>query len=112
MSKVENINPEKEPIPSSWVPRVIAGGKGGDPPDNNWLETLEIGTVFVCAYITFSYGDYFELVWKGSRFYLLHQTMGNGRVLDVYVQPNIFCNEHRTYEVLGYNLPERGGSYE
>src|ERR1700761_6086637 len=103
MSKVENINPEKEPIPASWVPRVITGGKDDEPPGNNWLETLDIGTVFVTMYVTFTFADKYELIWKGSDFYLLQQEMGDGTFRDVYVEPHRFCHERRKYEILGYN---------
>lgn len=100
MSTVTNINPEKEPIPQSWVPRVILGGK--EPPSEFecWLERLPVGTVFLTHYMTMCWGDLYELIWKGSKFYLLHHTLGDGTVRDCYVIPSMFCNERLDYEIL------------
>lgn len=97
---VTNINPEKEPIPRSWVPVVHQGGK--EPPSEGecWLRRMEVGTVFVCSYVTFAFGDLYELVWKGDKFFLLHHTLGDERVTDCYVNPEVFCHERLNYEIL------------
>lgn len=111
MSKVENINPEKEPIPASWVPRVLRGGKDGDPPDppvKSYLETFEIGTVFVASARGQIQAFVFEVVFKGELFTLLQQPNG----VDTYVNNHLWCIEHKDYEVLGINPPDRGGNNE
>jgi hypothetical protein len=48
MATVENVNPEKEKVPASWVPTVIRGGKGTpEGPKTNWLKDLEQGQWFI-----------------------------------------------------------------
>lgn len=108
---VENINPEKEPVPAGWVPRVIRGGKDGDPPDppaKNWLEELEIGTVFVTSPKNQYQAFLFEVIFKGELFTLLKQLDGP----DMYVNNHHWCLVNKDYEVLGINPPDRGGNNE
>lgn len=103
MSK--NIDPEKEPVPAAWVPRVITGGK--EPPSEYecWLRKLTPGTVFITHYQTICWGDIYELMWKGEKFFLLEQTLGDGQIRDTYVIPEMFCNERLEYEILCINPP-------
>jgi len=110
---VENINPEKEPIPASWVPRVIAGGK--EPPDgtsNIWLDRLPLGAMFIAV----RRGEYkaylHEIVWKGEEFTLLEVTFPDETTQDLYVHTASFCVDWHTYEYLGTNPPDRGGNNE
>jgi len=93
----------------SWTPRVITGGKDGDPPDTpsgNWLKDMEIGTVFVTAPKGSIQAYLFELVYKGELFCLLHQSIG-GAISEIYVNTKLWCNAHKDYEVLGINPPDR-----
>lgn len=99
MAKAVNINPEKEPIPRSWVPRVITGGK--EPPSENecWLEKLPVGTVFVARGSQDVYGKLFELMYKGERFYLITMIVDDN-VNDLYINPWMWCSIHPDYEIL------------
>jgi hypothetical protein len=109
----QNINlEEEEHLPTPWVPRVVRGGKDGDPPDltnKNWLKPLPIGTVFVTSAKGSIQAFLFELVFKGELFSLLHQEV-NGITNDIYVNNHLWCIEHKDYEVLGINPPDRGGT--
>lgn len=107
MSEAININPEKEPIPRSWVPRVITGGK--EPPSEYecWLEKLPINSIFVACKINGYLGAKYTLLYKGEIFYLLTREITEGYEEDVYVHPRKFCNEHQDYEVLGLDNPPK-----
>jgi|SRR6185312_12218523 len=116
MSKVENINPEKEPIPASWVPRVITGGKGPpsppEPPVVNWLQQLPVNTIFAAVAKNAIFGFQYELIFKGDKIYLLHQWSETGMVFSIYINPEEWCKIHTSYEVLGRNLPPEGEEHE
>lgn len=112
MSTVTNINPEKEPIPQSWVPRVITGGK--EPPSEYecWLERLPVGTVFIAGDTNDVYGKLYELIFKGEHFYLIHM-MIDDTANDLYINPRKWCSVHREYEILhleGENNEQRNRS--
>ncbi len=109
MSAVENINPEKEPVPASWVPRVITGGKeppdgGGTlPPAKNWLETLPVRTVFACrANVNTVDWEMYFLVHKFTNIYLLKMETPDGKVWERRVDPKMFCKHYRDYEVIAH----------
>lgn len=103
MTVANNSEKEDDPVPL-WIPRVITGGK--EPPSEYecWLERLPVGTVFIAGYMTHYHGDLYELLWKGSKYYLLHQEGMYER--DLYVLPHRFSNEHLEYEILGHNPPK------
>lgn len=103
MSK--NIDPEKEPVPAGWVPTVITGGKQPPSEFECWLRRLHPGTVFITSYATAYYGEVYELLWKGDKYFLLTQTLGEDITRDVYVLPERFSNEHPEYEILCINPP-------
>lgn len=109
MSAVENINPEKEPIPASWVPRVITGGKGppgGPPPsgESNWLVTLPVDTVFVAQPKGSAEMNLYNVQYASEECYLLIWRLPDGKLLDMYYNPEDFCRMMKTYKVLG-SLP-------
>lgn len=110
---IQNINPEKEPVPASWVPRTIKGGK--EPPDSlftPWLETLQTMTVFICGNKNSAYGCRYKLMWKGETFYLLEEYFAD-TVEDRYVFPYNFSRNNPEYEVLGIEEePQIGGTHE
>lgn len=105
MSGVENIDPEKAPIPRAWVPQVITGGKG--PPEgptnyDNWLSLLEVGTVFLCRQgeKTVDWEEYFLLAKPTENIYYLKVSLPDGNIWTRRVDPRLFCNYHRDYQVL------------
>jgi len=109
MSAVENINPEKEPVPASWVPRVITGGKGppeGPPPsgESNWLVTLPVDTVFVAQPRGSAEMNLYNVQYASPECYLLIWRLPDGKMLDMYYNPEDFCKMMKTYKVLG-SLP-------
>lgn len=107
MSAVENINPETHPIPASWVPRVITGGKGppeGPTTGDNWLSQLPLRAVFACRQndktvdweiytLMHKFEDIYQLVWE----------MPNGNLFTRRVHPQLFSNlmrDHRFIDIL------------
>jgi hypothetical protein len=105
MTAVENINPEKEPVPASWVPRVIRGGKG--PPEGprdteNWLLKLDVGTVFLCRQgeKTVDWEEYFLLAKPSNNIYYLKVSLPDGNIWTRRVDPKLFCNYHKDFQVL------------
>lgn len=105
MSAVENINPEKEPVPASWVPRVITGGKGppgGSGPVHNWLVDLPIGTTFVAQPVGSEVEmNLYHVDYSSEEVCLLTWRLPDGKFLDMYVNPDGFCKRHKNYKVLG-----------
>ena len=105
MSRVENIDPEKEPIPASWVPRVITGGKGppeGPTSGENWLLNLDVGTVFLCRQgkKTVDWEEYFLLAKPAFDIYYLKVSLPDGNIWTRRVDPKLFCNHHKDFQVL------------
>lgn len=105
MSAVENINPEKAPIPAAWVPRLITGGKGPpeDPPvKDNWLIRLQTGTVFCCRANdkTVDWEEYALIGRPSMDLFYLKVSMPDGNIWTRRVDPKLFCNHHREYFVL------------
>lgn len=107
MSSVENINPEKEPIPTPWVPRVITGGKGppdGTPPSVNWLVTFPVDTTFVAQPRGSAEMNLYHVQYASPECYLLTWRLPDGKMLDMYYNPEDFCRMMKSYKILG-NLP-------
>ncbi len=107
---VENINPEKEPIPAGWVPRVIQGGKGPpEPPGNNkdWLAELTPGTTFVCR-ANEHYIDYelYHVVFKTLECVLLKWELPDGKFWDRFVNTKEFSKRYQDYVILGVGKEE------
>lgn len=103
MSKL-NINPEKEPIPASWVPRVITGGK--EPPDGSgevYLHRLSVGTTFIAGASTGPSAACWTIIWKGEHYCLLEDNQFESQNYFNIVK---FCQYHPEYEVLGHNPPK------
>jgi len=113
MSTVENINPEEEPVPKPWVPRVITGGKGPPEPPSagNWLSALRPGHTFVCRQSEKSV-DYelFHVVFVKENMYLLKWVLPDGKLWDKYVDSKLFSNHYRDHKVMGFiDLTEEAG---
>jgi len=104
MSVAEDI--ETEELRATKYPklRVLTGGKGPpEPPvtSPNWLSTLKRGTVFICRANDkqVDYELYFML-YKSDSFCLIQWQMPDGKVWDRRVDPVLFSNQHKNYEVL------------
>jgi hypothetical protein len=104
MSVAEDI--EEDTLKPTKYPklRVLTGGKGPpEPPKtgHNWLSTLEKGTIFICRandkQVDF---ELYLLLYKSDTFALIQWQMPDGKVYDRRVDPVLFCNNHRDYEVL------------
>jgi hypothetical protein len=112
MATVENINPETEPVPRAWVPRVVTGGKGPpEPPediDTNWLKTLKAGHTFICRQGPKSI-DYelYHIIFVKDEMYLLKWALPDGKLWDRYVDSKIFSNLYRDHKVMGYIDPQQ-----
>lgn len=112
MSAVVNINPEKEPIPRSWIPRVITGGKeppdgtGRPPIDMDWLCQLDLFTVFICRanHLTVDF-ELYTVEYSGPDFTLLKWHLGDGRYWERRVDTLLFSTQHRDYKVVGVFPP-------
>jgi hypothetical protein len=110
MTAVENINPEKEPVPASWVPRVITGGNGKGPPEGptppvtNWLIHLPVDTVFVAQPRGSAEMNLYNVQYASEECYLLVWRLPDGKLLDMYYNPEDFCKMMKSYKVLG-SLP-------
>lgn len=110
MSAVENINPEKEPVPRGWVPRVITGGKGPtDPPSeppksDDWLAELEVGRYFLTRVNDHTID--FELYYvrhKAGEWMLLEWNLPDGKIWDRYVNTKRFSALYNEHHLLGYH---------
>ena len=111
MSQAININPEKEPVPRGWLPRVITGGKGDPPDPNDWLTPMEVGSVFVARQKDFPVdGELFKLVFKGEIFYLLEHIV-NDDSYDRYVIPSAFSRRYVEHELLRIEKEEGEPKY-
>jgi hypothetical protein len=95
---------EQPPVATPWIPRIITGGKGppGPPGTPNWVSTLPINTTFVAQpknssaemnlyCIFFSDPEVLGLTWR----------LPDGKMLDMYFNPQGFCNIHSSWKVLG-----------
>lgn len=84
--------------------RVARGGKGPpEAPADNWLETLEIGTVFACrANATTVDWEMYFLVHKFLNIYLLKMETPDGKVWERRVDPKMFCKHYRVHEVIAH----------
>lgn len=110
MSEVTNIDPEKEPVPRSWTPRVITGGKG--PPEGprepgdafNWLVDLPVGTTFVAQPRGSSEMNLYHVQYASEDCYCLVWRLPDGKMLDMYYNPEDFCKNMKSHKVLG-SLP-------
>jgi len=91
-----------------WTPRVITGGKGPPdfpgPPVDNWLTNLPIGTTFTAQPKSSSaeknlYSVVFHSVSGETT--LLMWKLPDGKVLDMYFNPESFCRMHFSPDILG-----------
>lgn len=105
MSSVEQHEEETE-FRETKTPflRVATGGKGppgNDGPADNWLERLEIRSVFCCRpnVNTVDWELYF-LVHKFTNIYLLKMETPDGKVWERRVDPKMFCKHYRDYELI------------
>lgn len=100
MSAVEELEEREDEPHTSWVPRVITGGKGPpQPPVIDYLSTMEPLTVFVSCGRVQTDAHLFKLIWKGKKFCLLELTL-NDATFERYVQTMEFCKTFPVYEIL------------
>lgn len=100
---------------TGWVPRILAGGKGGDA-HLNWLERLPVGTIFIAVGAGDSVASKYELIWKGNTFCLLYRYYGDETETfnEDYVYTTNFARFKPVYEILSLggeasdNLPKEG----
>ena len=91
----------------SWTPRVITGGKGPtEPPGEgiNWLAEYDAGTTFVCRHKNSNEVDLnlYHVVYKHlPEVVLLAWRLPDGKMLDVYVDPERFSKNFEKPTILG-----------
>jgi hypothetical protein len=87
--------------------QLIKGGK--EPPSGNWLQDLEVGTVFLVTDKvdrTFSLGEY-HLMFKTDTACKLLCNLNAAQTYWAWVEPRRFCNRFDLVEVLGhYDIPK------
>lgn len=73
---------------------------GGDPPNNNWLEALADGTIFLTQSRSdreFILGQ-FVLLSRTEKSVILAQA---NTERPVYINPGRFCSQYTLYEIIG-----------
>lgn len=97
------ILPNKDGTEDNVAPlRLVTGGKGGD---GNWLNNLDVGTVFVCnakpdgRSPTALFCEQYEVVQKeANNFVKLYAQMQG---VDVWTRSHIFCMARELGTILG-----------
>lgn len=109
MSVAEDIEERELRVTKYPKLRVLTGGKGPpEPPKtgHNWLSEQVKGTVFLCRandkQVDF---ELYLMLFNSEKFCLIQWQMPDGKVWDRRVDPSLFSNTHRDFEVLQvYNL--------
>lgn len=104
---------EEETLRGTKYPkfRVLTGGKGPpEPPvgEDNWLQSLEVGTVFACrqGVKTVDWEEYYLIAKVSDDLFCLKVSVPDGKVWDRRVDPKLFCNHHKSYKVLWVHKQE------
>lgn len=118
MTNAEETDPEETEFRKTKFShlRVATGGKQPpegprEPPDAfNWLSGMEVGTIFVASprgSNSFEFNQYY-LLYKLPEVVLLKWILPDGKALDHYVDPVLFCKRFNPGVILGIEKP-RGG---
>ena len=107
MSVAEAVENEDSKPKNTPKLRVITGGKGPtEPPSEDWLKDLSVGTTFVAQPIHSEVdANLYCVIWKNPPFALLAWKLPDQKVLDYHVNTAGFCKKHKKdYTILG-SLP-------
>jgi hypothetical protein len=103
MDKVARI--EEETVQDTVVPFLKLAS---DNTDKDWLSQLEVGTAFVCRDKKKKEVDLqlYIVIYKGNRMVRLEFHAPDRSIINRYVDPVLFSEQHELFEILGVQTLE------